>query len=90
MTQILHQRRFPQDHPAWSTALGETSGLLPGADGVLLSPAEGEVGKLCGHGVHSRNGDSIELRFRVLDSDVGGEGIARCRFQAAGYHQSLG
>ena len=79
MSQVIHQTRFAEDDDAWSTPLAGTPGLEITGEGALLSPADGESVELRGSGVHTRNGDHIELRFRILDP---GNGWLRFGFEA--------
>ena len=74
MTEILHSTRFTEASAAWDLSPGTNPGIDFGPDGAVLSPPENETASLCGSGVHTRNGDSIEVRFRVL------EGNGRLRF----------
>jgi len=46
-------------------------GFQPTIDGARLSVPPGESFVLRGSGVHTRNGDSITLRFRAPESDSG-------------------
>ena len=79
MTNILHHARFTEVSAGWNLSPGAKGSVEVGADGALLSPPEGETAELWGTGVHTRNGDSIELRFRVLDA---GNGWLRFGFDA--------
>ena len=74
MTDVLHSTRFTEASAAWDLSPGAVRGVDFSTDGAVLSPPEGETASLCGSGVHTRNGDSIEVRFRVL------EGNGRLRF----------
>ena len=74
MTDILHSTRFTEATAAWDLSPGAELAIDAGPDGAVLSPPEGETASLRGSGVHTRNGDSIEVRFRVL------EGSGRLRF----------
>ncbi len=69
--EILSQTRFRETGPGWQPTPEDTPGLEITSDGVILSPPEGEIAELRGRGVHTRNGDSIELRFRVPESSTG-------------------
>ena len=79
MTNILHHTRFTESSAGWNLCPETQRGVDVGPDGTLLSPPEGETAELRGSGVHTRNGDSIELRFRVLDA---GSGWLRFGFDA--------
>ena len=78
MTNILHHTGFTEVSAGWNLSPG-AKGVDVGADGTLLSAPEGETVELWGTGVHTRNGDSIELRFRALDA---GNGWLRFGFDA--------
>ena len=68
MNQILHRTTFKEGHAAW---IRSPTGVEMGADGAVLSPPAGEPVELRGSGVHTCNGDGIELRFRVLGPGAG-------------------
>ena len=78
MTDILHSTGFTEAGAAWDHFPEAKRGAEVGPGGALLSPPEGETASLCGSGVHTRNGDSIEVRFRVLE----GSGWLRFGFDA--------
>ncbi len=71
MMEILSQTQFEQDEGGWRLPPKGSPGFESTQNGALLSPADGEVVQLRGRGVHTWNGNSIELRFRVLDSSTG-------------------
>jgi len=75
--RILSQTRFRSPAPGWSTPAGDDPALSFTGEGLLLSPARGKGAggaggaTLGGPGVHTRNGDSIEVHFRILDKAKG-------------------
>ena len=75
----LHHTRFTEVSDGWHLSSGAKGNVEVCADGALLSPPEGETADLWGTGVHTRNGDSIELRFRALGA---GNGWLRFGFDA--------
>ncbi len=68
---LLHRTDFSTPHDAWVIPPTETHGVEIGQEGVVLAPAPQETSLLRGSGVHTRNGDQIELRFRVLEPGAG-------------------
>ena len=55
----------------WELPAEGSPGFEPSADGARLSAPPGQSFVLSGSGVHTRNGDSIALRFRALKADSG-------------------
>jgi len=71
MSEILSQTGLANDAPGWRQPAEGTSGYEATVDGAILSLPAGEVVELRGRGVHTRNGDSIELRFCLLEASSG-------------------
>ncbi len=71
MGEILGQTRFTDTSPGWQLSLENNAGLEITSDGAILSPPEGEIVELRGRGVHTRNNDSVELRFRTPEPSTG-------------------
>ncbi len=71
MSEILDQTKFTGTNHAWQLSLAGNAGLEITPDGAILSPPEGEIVELRGRGVHTRNGDSIELRFHTPEPSTG-------------------
>lgn len=65
--KILHDMRFRGPKAGWNWPC-ETAPLRSGPD--LTAPRSESI-RLQGPGVHTRNGDSIELHFRLLESGRG-------------------
>jgi len=78
--EILGQTSFTEAAPGWQLEPEDTCGLEIISDGAILSAPDGEVVEVRGRGVHTRNGDSIELRFASA-SDLG-SGWLRFGFDA--------
>ena len=64
--EILGHTRFQRSGAGWSLPVPRSPGFETTGEGIRLSAAPGQVLVLNGQGVHTRNGDSIELRFRRL------------------------
>jgi len=69
--QILHQMDFagPRDGWNWPGKMGPRFALDP--EGLILQAAEHRSAALSGDGVHTYNGDSIELQFTLLEARTG-------------------
>lgn len=68
--QLLHQTDFTRPGDAWADAPA-VADAAAGEGGAVLAPAPDESAALRGSGVHTRNGDRIELRFRPLEQRNG-------------------
>lgn len=70
-TQVLGQTRFQQAEGGWNLPALPAPGLALTDDGLKVSAPADETVTIQGEGVHTRNGDSIELRFRRVGGDSG-------------------
>ena len=73
--RILSETRFKKPASGWELPFSSPQ-FQPGAEGAVLAADERPV-SLQGAGVHTRNGDSIEIHFRLLE---GNRGCLRCGF----------
>lgn len=64
MPRILYQTRFKSPDPGW-----DATEAVHGREGLHLDPAGGH--RLNGTGIHTRNGDTIELAFEWTSADRG-------------------
>ena len=69
--RILWETRFREPRAGLVFPAEGTPGFSITRDGGLVSPAAGQSVRIDGPGVHARNGDSIELHFRLLDAGKG-------------------
>ena len=69
--EILHRYDFTQPSDAWDFAPSGTPWVEPADAGAVLDSGPGESVLLNGGGLHTRNGDRIELRFRPLEPGAG-------------------
>ncbi|MFH0964415.1 MAG: carbon-nitrogen hydrolase family protein [Planctomycetota bacterium] len=69
--RILSEMRFRGPAPGWEWPAEGMKGLEVTPGGAILSPSGGEALAIFGPGVHTRNGDAIELRFEVLEPGKG-------------------
>lgn len=76
---LLHQTNFTLPSEAWANSPCATPGVEAEQNGALLAPGPDASATLRGSGVHTRNGDRIELRFRALEQ---GSGWLRFGFDA--------
>jgi predicted amidohydrolase len=67
-TQVLGHTRFQHSEGGWYLHAQSTPGFVVSGEGIRVSAAPDQTLALNGRGVHTRNGDSIELRFRRLSS----------------------
>ncbi len=68
---MLGHTRFQDRAGVWELPAAGTPGFEPGDEGARLTARAGEALVLSGSGVHTRNGDSIALRFRPMNADAG-------------------
>lgn len=68
---MLGHTRFLDGAGVWELPTVGTQGFEPSEDGARLTAPPGQSLVLRGSGVHTRNGDSITLRFRTLKADSG-------------------
>ena len=69
--KILSDTRFRRIVPGWSDLLEDIPGVVLRKEGAVLSLGEGQDASFDGYGVHTRNGDSIELHFGVSSTRRG-------------------
>ncbi len=69
--QILGRTQFREPTAGWVWPSTPSPSLEPYGDGLKVSASPQETLKIDGPGVHTRNGDSIELRFRRLEPGPG-------------------
>jgi hypothetical protein len=67
---ILSQTRFNKPAGGWSLPLGDDT-VEVSSKGMLVSPEKDATVRVNGSGVHTRNGDTIELTFRPMQSAQG-------------------
>ena len=83
---ILGRTRFQEFDYGWANPSWETPGFHRSSEGITLSPSSHQPLDLDGSGVHTRNGDSIALRFKVMEGDAGS---LRFGFDAAGHEHAM-
>ena len=71
MPETLGHTRFQDGAGVWELPADGSPGFERSDDGARLIAAAGQSVVLRGSGVHTRNGDSIELRFRNLKAGSG-------------------
>jgi predicted amidohydrolase len=88
---IIHEARFDCLPEAWEEPVASDAEWEYSPDGISLKCApEGRV-TLRGPGVHTRNGDSIEVHFRLLQTDRGVLSFGfEGGFESATVHMDLG
>ena len=69
--QILGHTQFREPAAGWEWPPTPSPSFEPSGDGLKVSASPQENLKINGPGVHTRNGDSIELRFRRLGPGPG-------------------
>ena len=69
--RILTQTRFVRPTVGWIWPEGSSGKLKPGPDGALLAAGPSAQAWAQGPGVHTRNGDSIELHFEPTQRGKG-------------------
>ena len=69
--RILSQTRFTKRTGGWTWPEPKAARVERGPDGAVLAAKADQTARLNGPGVHTRNGDSIELHFRPLEKDKG-------------------
>ena len=69
--QILGETEFIRPSDAWKWPSIRTPGLQSTNTGIILSDSQGKNIGIDGSGVHTRNGDTIELKFRLLEKKKG-------------------
>jgi len=69
--RILSQTRFGKPEPGWDWPAKGRAGMEPHRAGCVLSAGPGQATWLNGPGVHTRNGDSIEIEFEALSGRTG-------------------
>ena len=69
--RILSEWNFRGEKGGWVLPPIDKDHLQPTSQGLLCSAAKGASVDVTGPGVHTRNGDSIELRFAVKDHRKG-------------------
>ena len=69
--QLLAETRFQGPGSGWEWPAAGSRGFEASGDGIKISASLDETSGISGPGVHTRNGDSIELRFRHLGSGAG-------------------
>ena len=70
-TQLLGHTRYRQAEAGWNLPELPAPGLEADGGGLKVSASSDETITVRGEGVHTRNGDSIELRFRRIGDDAG-------------------
>ena len=68
---ILDETRFNPPSAGWSLPPSGHPDYQATPEGIILSATDKRSASLNGLGVHTRNGDSIELHFRLLECDKG-------------------
>ena len=66
MPELLGQTRFQNVGSLWELPEADSTGFEPSADGARFSAPPDQHSVLRGTGVHTRNGDSIALRFHAI------------------------
>jgi len=69
--RMLSETRFRVPASGWEAPGADDPERRLTREGMLLAPGRGKAAALGGPGVHTRNGDSIELHFRLLDKPGG-------------------
>ena len=69
--RILHQMDFAGPRDGWNWPAKMEPRFAHRPDGLILLAAENRSVGLSGDGVHTYNGDSIELQFTLLDAPTG-------------------
>jgi len=69
--RMLSETRFRAAAAGWEAPGADDPARSLTRDGLLLAPARGKAAALGGPRVRTRNGDSIELHFRLLDKARG-------------------
>lgn len=69
--RILSETRFRSEATGWEFSDSLASGLEIGPRGGLVSAKPGSTVTVQGPGVHTRNGDRIELHFQLLEQGKG-------------------
>jgi len=64
-SRILSETRFRRTNSGWNELPEDAPGLTLSREGAGVSLEEGQSVRLDGPGVHTRNGDSIEVQFRL-------------------------
>ncbi len=85
-SQIIQQTRFDTPQHGWTHAEAEPW-IEHDTDGLILSAHADKAHTLRHPGLHTRNGDSIELRFRIPNQAT--RGRFRFGFDAAGHEHAL-
>ncbi len=70
-TEILSETSFAGPAPGWEWPSEPPDWLKVTPNGSLLAPEDDTRATLSGAGVHTRNGDAIELVFQPQDDDAG-------------------
>lgn len=71
MPELLGQTRFQDVNGLWELPEADSTGFDPSADGARFSAPPDQNFVMRGTGVHTRNGDSIALRFRAVTPTSG-------------------
>ncbi len=79
---VLSETRFEEPASGWTKFRADDVRFQSGPEGLLLS-AEKDAATLNGPGVHTRNGDAIEVHFQMLEGEKG-----RLRFGFSGGMES--
>jgi len=79
---VLSETSFDKPTSGWTKFRTDDARFQSGSEGLLLS-AEKDAATLNGPGVHTRNGDAIEVHFQVLEEKKG-----RLRFGFSGGMES--
>ncbi len=69
--QVLGDMQFRGPSNGWEWPSEKSPSFQPTSTGVILSASHGKAIEINGTGVHTRNGDSIELKFRLLQKEKG-------------------
>lgn len=68
---ILSETRFKGPAPGWALPQGADPNFEATSQGATLSSAPKKIYSLSGPGVHTRNGDAVELHFDHLEGEKG-------------------
>ena len=68
---VLSENRFKKTMPGWDESRKGDWRVDAGAKGTVVHAEGKETVSIGGPGVHTRNGDAIELHFQVLEKGKG-------------------
>ncbi len=71
MAEVLGRTSFARPSNGWDWPAEKSPGFRATPEGAVLAAASGETAEVRGPGVHTRNGDTIELRFRLARESLG-------------------